>query len=166
MGSQEAQVGSDAEELLTCGWLGAILEAEGYQSSSYSFGRHAKFRDQAFILDRWSNRWVVYYTERGPKTDIRKHVSEDTACRDLLTRLRGDSGAVTASAIEWRRHTIRGGWGHRRLITASSRTFIRRHRDSELRACVTVPKSHGVNNPGEFVIAIRSDGKRSEKVLP
>ena len=49
VGSQEAEVGSDAEELLTCGWLGAILEAEGYQSSSYSFGRHAKFRDQAFI---------------------------------------------------------------------------------------------------------------------
>jgi hypothetical protein len=91
VGSQEDLVVADAEELLTCERLAAILEAEGYQSSSYGFGRHAKYRDQAFILDRWSNRWVVYYTERGAKTDIRKHMSEDTACRDLLARLRGDA---------------------------------------------------------------------------
>jgi hypothetical protein len=32
------------------------------------------YRDQAFILDRWSKRWVVYYTDRSEKTDIRKHV--------------------------------------------------------------------------------------------
>jgi hypothetical protein len=26
--------------------------------------------DQAFILDRWGKKWVVYYTERGEKTYI------------------------------------------------------------------------------------------------
>ena len=41
-----------------------------------------KYRDQAFILDRWSKRLVVYYTERGEKTHIRKYASEDAGCRD------------------------------------------------------------------------------------
>jgi hypothetical protein len=77
-------------EPLTCERLAAILEAEGYPSSSYAIGRGGKYRDQAFVLDRWSNRWVVYYTERGGKTGIRKYVSQDSACRDLLARLRGD----------------------------------------------------------------------------
>ena len=52
-----------------------------------------KYRDQAFILDRWSKRLVVYYTERGEKTHIRKYGSEDAACRDLLARLRGETVA-------------------------------------------------------------------------
>ena len=47
-------------------------EAVGYSSSSYGIGGRAKYRDHAIIVDRWSNRWVVYYTERGTKTDIRK----------------------------------------------------------------------------------------------
>jgi hypothetical protein len=81
---------TDAEPPLTCERLAVILQAEGYLASSYGIGRRGKYRDQAIVLDRWSNRWVVYYTEHGAKTDIRKHVSEDAACRDLLARLRGD----------------------------------------------------------------------------
>jgi hypothetical protein len=75
---------------LTCERLAALLEAEGYPSDSYGIGRRGNYRDQAFVLDRWSKRWVVYYTERGEKSYIRKYVSEDPACRDLLARLRGD----------------------------------------------------------------------------
>lgn len=75
---------------LTCERLTALLEAEGYSPDSYGIGRSGKYRDQAFVLDRWSKRWVVYYTERGEKSYIRKYVSEDAACRDLLARLRGD----------------------------------------------------------------------------
>jgi hypothetical protein len=90
-GSQEDQVVADAGGVLICEQLAAILEAKGYQPSSYGIGRRSKYRDQAFILDRWSNRWVVYYSERGANTGIRKHVSEDAACRDLLARLRGDA---------------------------------------------------------------------------
>ena len=56
-------------------------------------GAVGKYRDQAFILDRWSKRLVVYYTERGEKTHIRKYGSEDAACRDLLARLRGETVA-------------------------------------------------------------------------
>lgn len=81
---------TDAELPLTCQRLAVVLREEGYPSASYGIGRHGKYLDQAFVLDRWGNRWVVYYTERGSKTDVRKHGSEDAACRDLLARLRGD----------------------------------------------------------------------------
>jgi len=75
---------------LTCDRLAALLEREGYPTDRYGIGRRGKYRDQAFVIDRWSNRWVVYYIERGSKFDIRKHATEDAACRDLLARL-GDS---------------------------------------------------------------------------
>ncbi len=52
--------------------------------------------DQAFVIDKWSSRWVVYYTERGSKTDIRRHATEDAACRDLLARIRGGSADLRA----------------------------------------------------------------------
>jgi hypothetical protein len=74
---------------LTCERLAELLDSEGYRPDSYGIGHRGKYRDQAFILERWSKRWVVYYTERGEKTYIRKYVSEDAACRDLLARLRG-----------------------------------------------------------------------------
>ena len=77
----------------TCERLAGRLESEGYPPDSYGIGRRGKYRDQAFILDRWSKRWVVYYTERGEKTHIRKYGSEDAACRDLLARLRGETVA-------------------------------------------------------------------------
>jgi hypothetical protein len=78
---------------LTCERLAELLGSEGYPPDSYGIGRRGKYRDQAFILDRWSKRWVVYYTERGEKTHIRKYGSEDAACRDLLARLRGETVA-------------------------------------------------------------------------
>ena len=53
--------------------------------------------DQAFVIDKWSSRWVVYYTERGSKTDIRKYATEDAACRDLLARIRGGSADLRVS---------------------------------------------------------------------
>jgi hypothetical protein len=80
----------DGDPPLTCERLAALLDAEGYTADSYGIGRHGKYRDQAFVLDRWSNRWVVYYTERGQKSYVRKYTSEDAACRDLLARLRGE----------------------------------------------------------------------------
>ena len=78
---------------LTCERLAELLGSEGYPPDSYGIGRRGKYRDQAFILDRWSKRWVVYCTERGEKTHICKYGSEDAACRDLLARLRGETVA-------------------------------------------------------------------------
>ncbi len=79
----------DKDTPLTCERLGAFLESEGHLSDSYGIGKRGKYGDQAVVLDRWGKRWVVYYTERGQKSSIPKHVSEDAACRDLLARLRG-----------------------------------------------------------------------------
>ena len=69
--------------------LRRILELEGYPASRYGIGRRGQYVDQAVVIDQWSNRWVVYDIERGAKTDVRKHATEDAACRDLLARLRG-----------------------------------------------------------------------------
>lgn len=85
----ENQFVTDSEQSLSAERLQAILEAEGYAPSTYGIGRRGRYLDQAVVIDRWSNRWVVYYTERGTKTNIRKHVTEDAACRDLLARVRG-----------------------------------------------------------------------------
>jgi hypothetical protein len=52
-------------------------------------GRNRKLHDQVFVADKWSDRWLIYYSERVGKSDIRKHRTEDEACRDLLSRLRG-----------------------------------------------------------------------------
>jgi hypothetical protein len=80
---------SDAEPSLSLEHLRVILESEGYPAFRYGIGRHGQYLDQAVVIDQWSDRWVVYYVERGSKTDIRKHATEDAACRDLLARLRG-----------------------------------------------------------------------------
>lgn len=85
---------------LTCARLAALLDVEGHPADSYGIGRHGKYRDQAFVLDRWGNRWVVYYTERGGKSEIRKHASEDAACRDLLARLRRNRGDEVAEPTD------------------------------------------------------------------
>lgn len=82
---------SHAEPVLTSQRLADILQEQGYPSAAYGIGRGGKYQDQAFVLDKWSNRWAVYYTQRGVKSEVRKHASEDAACRDLLARLRGDA---------------------------------------------------------------------------
>jgi len=81
---------ADSEPPLTSSRLAVMLQDQGYPSTSYGIGRRGKYQDQAFVLEQWGNRWVVYYTERGVKSDIRKYASEDAACRDLLARLHGE----------------------------------------------------------------------------
>lgn len=96
--SAEDYVVIDPGPSLSTERLQAILKTEGYPSSTYGIGRRGQYLDQAFVIDKWSNRWVVYYTERGSKTDIRKHTTEDAACRDLLTRIRGASTDMRVSS--------------------------------------------------------------------
>jgi hypothetical protein len=79
---------SPGDKQLTCERLRELLQEAGHPTDRYGIGRHGKYLDQAHVLERWSNRWVVYYIERGVKTDLRKHATEDAACRDLLDRLR------------------------------------------------------------------------------
>lgn len=78
-----------ADATLTYVGLAAVLDSEGVPGDRYVIGRNRKLKDQVFVADKWSDRWVVYYSERGGRTDIRKHKTEDQACRDLLSRLRG-----------------------------------------------------------------------------
>jgi hypothetical protein len=66
-----------------------VLDHEGIPPDRYVIGRNRELQHQVFVADKWSNRWVVYYSERGVKWDIRKHRTEDEACRDLLSRLQG-----------------------------------------------------------------------------
>ena len=42
--------------------------------------------DEAYVLDRDGTGWVVFYAERGLRTEERRYPSEDEACRDLYTR--------------------------------------------------------------------------------
>lgn len=76
---------------LTYEGLATVLEHEDIPADRYVIGRNRKLHDQVFVADKWSDRWVVYYSERGGKSDIRKHRTEDEACQDLLSRLRGTS---------------------------------------------------------------------------
>jgi hypothetical protein len=66
-----------------------VLDHEGIPPDHYVIGRNPERQDQVFVADKRSNRWVVSNSERGVKWDIRKHRTEDEACRDLLSRLLG-----------------------------------------------------------------------------
>lgn len=44
--------------------------------------------DETFVLEHRGSGWLVFFIERGQKRGLRKHRSEDAACRDLLGRLR------------------------------------------------------------------------------
>ena len=86
---RQNRIVAESSEPLTYEGLAALLEHEGFPADRYCIGHRGRQPDQVFVADRWSSRWVVYYTERGGKFDIRKHETEDAACRDLLARLRG-----------------------------------------------------------------------------
>jgi hypothetical protein len=78
-----------SEAALTYKGLAAVLDHEDVPAERYVIGRNRKLQDQVFVADKWSNTWVVYYSERGEKSDIRNHQTEVEAYRDLLSRLRG-----------------------------------------------------------------------------
>jgi hypothetical protein len=72
-------------EDLTCERLPDIICAAGKDMSAVSlYGAHDN--DQ-IVIDNRPNGWVVFYTERGAECDLRTHVSEHEACRDLPARL-------------------------------------------------------------------------------
>jgi hypothetical protein len=66
--------------------LGELLVHTGVPPGSYHlYGAHI---DDALVIDHRPEGWVVFYSERGAEFDLRLHHSEDSACRDLLARLR------------------------------------------------------------------------------
>lgn len=66
--------------------LAELLDRDGYSKDHYSlYGAHA---GDAFVIDNRPGAWVVFYSERGGEEQLRSHHTEDSACRDLLERLR------------------------------------------------------------------------------
>jgi hypothetical protein len=49
--------------------------------------------DECLRLERTPNGWIVYYAERGLRTNERTFPNEDEACRNILKRLIDDAGA-------------------------------------------------------------------------
>jgi hypothetical protein len=65
--------------------LAARLEALGVREGTYNlFGAHL---DDAIVMDRRPEDWVVFYSERGGEYSLTVHDDEASACADLLTRV-------------------------------------------------------------------------------
>lgn len=60
----------------------ALLRKRGTpQEAFHLYGAHV---NDAFILDHRAGGWVVFYSERGNESNVRRHPTEEAACRDLL----------------------------------------------------------------------------------
>lgn len=65
--------------------LAAHLEALGVREGTYHlFGAHL---DDAVVMDRRPEGWVVFYSERGGESSLAVHDEEASACTDLLARV-------------------------------------------------------------------------------
>jgi hypothetical protein len=65
--------------------LASVLGQAGVAPTTYHlYGAHI---NDAVILDHRAVGWVVFYSERGGEFSLRRHGTEDAACRDLLARL-------------------------------------------------------------------------------
>jgi hypothetical protein len=61
------------------------LEALGVREGTYHlFGAHL---DDAMVMDRRPEGWVVFYSERGGEYSLTVHDDEASACADLLERV-------------------------------------------------------------------------------
>ncbi|MFD1739542.1 hypothetical protein ACFSCX_23965 [Bacillus salitolerans] len=43
--------------------------------------------DQRVCLEKEGQEWIVFYSERGKRFDIKRFNTEDEACQDILNRL-------------------------------------------------------------------------------
>lgn len=68
--------------------LASLLDAMGVRHGTYDLsGMH---REDAIVMDRRSDGWVVFYSERGGEASLTTHAEEASACVDVLERLSGD----------------------------------------------------------------------------
>ena len=68
--------------------LAADLESLGVRQGTYHlFGAHL---NDATVMDRRPEGWVVFYSERGSEYSTTFHDDEASACSDLLTRVTSD----------------------------------------------------------------------------
>jgi len=65
--------------------LAAHLESLGVREGTYNlFGAHL---EDAMVMDRRPEGWVVFYSERGGEYSLTVHSDEASACADMLSRL-------------------------------------------------------------------------------
>jgi hypothetical protein len=62
------------------------LFRRGVPEDAYSLQGGA--RDECYVLDPTGSEWVVYYAERGLRTDERRFRTEAEACEEMLRRMR------------------------------------------------------------------------------
>ena len=63
----------------------ALLREHGTPPDAFHlYGAHV---NDAVVLDHRADGWVVFHSERGGESTLRRHATEDAACRDLLGRL-------------------------------------------------------------------------------
>ena len=68
--------------------LAAHLHELGVREGTYHlFGVHL---DDAMVMDRRPEGWVVFYSERGGESSLTAHGDEASACADLQERVTGE----------------------------------------------------------------------------
>lgn len=71
--------------------LKTVLQREGIDSRFYSLhGLAGSSYDDVQILEQEGSKWIVYYVERGEKSQIHLFNTENEACLFLLEKLRRD----------------------------------------------------------------------------
>jgi hypothetical protein len=82
---QDGRVRDYVGPALTRHSLAELLDREGINEGAYSlFGAH---KPEAIVMDQRRDGWVVFYTERGEESDLRRYADEAAACLDLLDRV-------------------------------------------------------------------------------
>ena len=63
------------------------LQALGVREGAFHLGAHL---EDAMVMDRRPQGWVVFYSERGGEFSLNIHDDEASACADLLERVTGE----------------------------------------------------------------------------
>jgi hypothetical protein len=66
--------------------LREALRREGISARAYSLTGARK--NEALVLARRDQGWMVYYCERGQETDVQPFDDEDSACKYVLSSLK------------------------------------------------------------------------------
>ena len=72
--------------------LETILHAEGISEDAYSL--EGGLPSERLCLAAEGGGWVVYYSERGIRSGLRRFSTESAACQYLLNELRDDPSAT------------------------------------------------------------------------
>ena len=74
---------------LTLKTLGNVLESQGIRPDAYCLTGGSP--NESYCIDRDGDDWLVYYSERGLRSDLRRFGTESDACSHLQALLRGDA---------------------------------------------------------------------------